>query len=409
MATTYTVKPGDSYFNLAKKWKDEFGINISPAKLLKLNNLNMTTAQGQAGWLKVGQKINVPQEVWSALSPSFTDSTPSEPGVYTPAPDEFSPPTDDTGNIISLPDWEPQPGGEKPDDTPPYEDGIPDDSPIFGDDTGEEFDREEFMKRFPEHWGEPPEIQTMDMTMWPGGYGNGSGTMRNWIMENMRNDNPNLTDADLWPTIGWDGNPVTDPSGNPVGEDGRPINDRFPPPDATPIDVDDPRDMSEFYPEELVPSGSVTDLAGDPAYQAFYGQYLLNVDDLNTLRGNQADALFGAMQRNFGDFAGNDPYNMKTRSGGTYDVLQDRALDDSRNKFAGRGMHYSGGTLRASDDILTDYGAQKASSWAEYMATKDQSDAGLTSSFRELEAERLRQERLARERIAAEEAEGIYG
>lgn len=406
MAKTYTVKPGDSYFGLAKKWKDEFGINISPVKLLKLNNLNMTTAQGEAGGLKVGQKINVPQDIWNALNPTPSAPAPApaptppnniappEPGIYTPAHPDLKPPTDDTGNIISLPDWEP---GD-------IEDGIPDD---ILEKPGE-YDREEFMKRFPDHWGEPPIKETKDLTMWPGGYGSGSGTMRDWIMENMYNDNPNLTDVDLWPTIGWDGNPVTDPWGNPVGEDGKPEGMR-PLPDGPPIDINDPRDMSEYYPEELVPSGSVTDLAGDPAYQAFYAQYLLNVDDLNTLRANQADALFGAMQRNFGDFAGSDPYDMKTRSGGTYDVLEDRALEDSRNQFGGRGMAFGGGTLRASDDILTDYGTQRASTWAEYMATKDQSDAAQTSAFRELEAERLRQERMARERLAAEEAQGIYG
>lgn len=272
---TYTVQPGDSYFGLVQKWKDEFGITISPVDLLRLNNLSMQTAQGQAGWLNVGQTINIPSNIWNAINtPAETDPTP------TPEPE---------------PEPEPTPA------------------------------------------------------------------------------------------------PAPDPDPTPIT-------------DTTPDPVPD-----EYMPIESVPVDAVPDLASDPAYQAFYAQYLLNIDDINTLRDQQGLALFGAMERNFGLYTGNDPYAMEARSGGQYDVLQDRALEDSRNRFAGRGMHYSGGTLRASDDIMTDYAAQKASTWAEYMAQKDEADAAQTQQTRALEMQRLEQERLARERIAAEEARGVYG
>jgi len=49
--------------------------------------------------------------------------------------------------------------------------------------------------RFPEHWGSPPEIQTMDYRELPGDYGSGSSTLGYWICENMVEDgNAALTD-----------------------------------------------------------------------------------------------------------------------------------------------------------------------------------------------------------------------
>lgn len=44
-------------------------------------------------------------------------------------------------------------------------------------------------KKFPEHWGEPPAIQTRDMGILPGGYGEGSGSLAKWIQENLDKDN----------------------------------------------------------------------------------------------------------------------------------------------------------------------------------------------------------------------------
>jgi hypothetical protein len=44
------------------------------------------------------------------------------------------------------------------------------------------------LKPFPEHWGEPPMIQTRDYVEWPNGYGHGSGTVAHWIRANMKKD-----------------------------------------------------------------------------------------------------------------------------------------------------------------------------------------------------------------------------
>ena len=44
------------------------------------------------------------------------------------------------------------------------------------------------LKPFPKHWGDPPLTQTKDSVNWPDGYGQGSGTMRNWIGENLSRD-----------------------------------------------------------------------------------------------------------------------------------------------------------------------------------------------------------------------------
>ncbi len=43
-------------------------------------------------------------------------------------------------------------------------------------------------KPFPAHWGAPPLRQTRDLRQLPGGYGRGSGTLRNWIQQNLDKD-----------------------------------------------------------------------------------------------------------------------------------------------------------------------------------------------------------------------------
>jgi hypothetical protein len=43
-------------------------------------------------------------------------------------------------------------------------------------------------KKFPEHWGKPPAIQTRDLRLLPGGFGKGSGTLANWIQQNLDKD-----------------------------------------------------------------------------------------------------------------------------------------------------------------------------------------------------------------------------
>ena len=43
-------------------------------------------------------------------------------------------------------------------------------------------------KTFPEHWGDPPKIQTRDIRPLPGGYGEGSSTLAHWIQENLDRD-----------------------------------------------------------------------------------------------------------------------------------------------------------------------------------------------------------------------------
>ena len=43
-------------------------------------------------------------------------------------------------------------------------------------------------KKFPAHWGEPPAVQTRDIRPLPGGYGQGSGTLANWIQQNLDKD-----------------------------------------------------------------------------------------------------------------------------------------------------------------------------------------------------------------------------
>merc|ERR1712167_338025 len=42
--------------------------------------------------------------------------------------------------------------------------------------------------KFPATWGQPPDVQTMDIRMLPGGYGHGSSTMVGWITSNMEKE-----------------------------------------------------------------------------------------------------------------------------------------------------------------------------------------------------------------------------
>jgi len=48
--------------------------------------------------------------------------------------------------------------------------------------------------RFPEHWGEPPRMQTKDYRPLPGGYGMGSSTLGRWIQANLDKDAAGLLD-----------------------------------------------------------------------------------------------------------------------------------------------------------------------------------------------------------------------
>ncbi|MEM0895675.1 MAG: DUF5060 domain-containing protein [Verrucomicrobiota bacterium] len=43
-------------------------------------------------------------------------------------------------------------------------------------------------KKFPAHWGSPPDIQTRDYVPLPGGYGHGSSTLKHWIQGNLAKD-----------------------------------------------------------------------------------------------------------------------------------------------------------------------------------------------------------------------------
>jgi len=43
-------------------------------------------------------------------------------------------------------------------------------------------------KVYPEHWGEPPALQTRDIVELPGGYGQGSSTLRAWIQKKLDAD-----------------------------------------------------------------------------------------------------------------------------------------------------------------------------------------------------------------------------
>lgn len=49
---------------------------------------------------------------------------------------------------------------------------------------------------FPDHWGEPPRVQTRDLVPLPGGYGRGSSTLKRWIEENLARDGAAVENGD---------------------------------------------------------------------------------------------------------------------------------------------------------------------------------------------------------------------
>ena len=51
-------------------------------------------------------------------------------------------------------------------------------------------------KPFPKHWGDPPSRQTRDLRQLPGGYGMGSSTLAQWILENLARDKERVSKPD---------------------------------------------------------------------------------------------------------------------------------------------------------------------------------------------------------------------
>lgn len=49
-------------------------------------------------------------------------------------------------------------------------------------------------QQYPEHWGQPPQIQTRDLVPLPGGYGRGSSTLAKWIEKNLAKDQTPLVE-----------------------------------------------------------------------------------------------------------------------------------------------------------------------------------------------------------------------
>tara|TARA_Y100001937_G_scaffold77716_1_gene105404 strand:+ start:9538 stop:10290 length:753 start_codon:yes stop_codon:yes gene_type:complete len=243
MAFKYTVEPGDSYFGLARKFTEELGITVNPVDLLRLNNLTMATATGNAGMLRVGQKINIPEPVYRVLNPA--------------------------------------------EETDPVEEEEEDDG--------------------------------------------------------------------------------------------------------------------LYTPTEIEAADPIEDFSSDPAYQSFYAQYLLNIEDINQIRATQSTALLGSMANMFGDYEeGESPFDLEARSGGRSALEERRALDKNLNVLAGRGMAFGGGRFRKEAEISDDYEQDRTVKFAEYIADRDRYDAEQRAAFQNLEFGRLEQERAARERLTAE-------
>merc|ERR1719473_833700 len=55
---------------------------------------------------------------------------------------------------------------------------------------------------FPESWGSPPQMGTMDYRPLPGGYGHGSSTLSAWILEQMAKERTKTGSVSFPPAFG---------------------------------------------------------------------------------------------------------------------------------------------------------------------------------------------------------------
>ena len=164
-----------------------------------------------------------------------------------------------------------------------------------------------------------------------------------------------------------------------------------------------------YTPTEIEAADPIEDFSSDPAYQSFYAQYLLNIEDINQIRATQSTALLGSMANQFGNYAeGESPFKLEFRSGGRSALEEKRAVKRNLDKFAGSGMAFGGSRFRQEAEISDDYDQDRTVKFAEYIADRDQYDATQRSAFQNLEFARLEQERAARERLAAEEIGARY-
>jgi hypothetical protein len=164
-----------------------------------------------------------------------------------------------------------------------------------------------------------------------------------------------------------------------------------------------------YTPTEIEAADPIEDFSSDPAYQSFYAQYLLNIEDINQIRATQSTALLGSMANIFGDYGEEEsPFDLDARSGGRSALEEGRALDRNLNVLAGKGMAFGGGRFRREGEISDDYDQDRTVKFAEYIADRDRYDAEQRAAFQNLEFGRLEQERLARERLTAEEIGARY-
>ena len=178
--------------------------------------------------------------------------------------------------------------------------------------------------------------------------------------------------------------------------------------DPNPTDTAEEDDPYDWEPEDVEfeqPEG-YEDLLSDSAFSSFMATYNLGLNDINTVRATQGLNLRAAMTRQFGGKIdeSENPFTVDTArewSEGTWGISKDRALESSINKFAGLGMGFGGGTAKSTGEITTDYDTQRADSFAEDLATRDQLNTNQSTAFLTLEQQRIAQEAAAGERQAS--------
>lgn len=194
---------------------------------------------------------------------------------------------------------------------------------------------------YPAHWGEPPMMQTKDLRVLPGGYGQGSSTLATWIADNMRKDNPDITMEELYPG-GMLGPGVGGPSLENTLE---------------PVGVMADGEGQEPRPDPFENVTAREELLADPAYATFMAAFGMDKANINRTMKMNYERLLQQATRNFGLYEGPEDASERnqlmagSRSGGLYDIEFDKAKNVAVNQAAGRGMAFSGQTASTVGDL----------------------------------------------------------
>ena len=170
-------------------------------------------------------------------------------------------------------------------------------------------------------------------------------------------------------------------------------------PDTTTDTEDTVEGDTGGFDDPYAPADPVAELVGDPAYDAFMAQYGLTITDIEDQYEMQTNALIANMQSQLGTMLDQEtgaPWSMEEeRTGGMLGRAEERAMKQTTDMFAGKGMHFSGGAAKARSDVMKEADAAELSYWNELTQARDEYGMSKRRSLRDLEMQKLSAESAA--------------